>query len=193
MNSLCVFCGSGLGARGDYALAARRLGALLAEQGLTLVYGGGNVGLMGALADAALAAGGRVVGVIPRMLVDKELAHPGLAEQYVVSGMHERKQRMEELSDGFLALPGGWGTLDELCEMMTWAQLGLHSKPVGLLNVSGYFDGFLMQLAHAEHEKLVKPENRHMLLVDTEPVDLLERMRRYRSPRAGKNATLAKS
>jgi uncharacterized protein (TIGR00730 family) len=192
MNSVCVFCGSSPGARSDYAQAARRLGALMADQGLTLVYGGGNVGLMGALANAVLAAGGHVVGVIPRMLVEKELAHTGLAEQHVVSGMHERKQRMEELSDGFLTLPGGWGTFDELCEMMTWSQLGLHGKPVGLLNVSGYFDGLRMQLAHAEHEKFIKPEYRRMLLVDAEPAVLLERMRHYRSPRADRDASLGR-
>lgn len=193
MKSLCVFCGSGRGARSDYAATATHLGTLLAEQALTLVYGGGNVGLMGVLADAALAAGGRVVGVIPRALVEKELAHTGLAEQHVVSGMHERKQRMAELSDGFLTLPGGWGTLDELCEMMTWAQLGIHAKPVGLLNVAGYFDGLMMQLAHAEHEQLIKPQYRRMLLVDTEPAPMLERMKSYRSPRAGRIQPVPKS
>jgi hypothetical protein len=165
---------------------AKQLGSLLAAQGLTLVFGGGNVGLMGILADAALAAGGRVVGVIPRALVEKELAHGGLGEQHVVSGMHERKQRMAELSDGFVALPGGWGTLDELCEMMTWAQLAIHFKPVGLLNVAGFFDGLLIQLAHAEAEKLIKPDHRRMLLVDEEPEPLLDRMRSYRSPRMDK-------
>lgn len=183
MNSVCVFCGSNPGARAAYGAMARRLGTLLAEQGVGLVYGGGNVGLMGMLADAALAAGGRAVGVIPRALVDKELAHAGLTEQHVVVSMHERKQRMAELSDGFIALPGGWGTLDELCEMMTWAQLGLHLKPVGLLNVDGFFDGFLLQLAHAERERMIKADHRRMLLVETEPAPLLERMRHYRSPR----------
>ena len=186
MKSICVFCGSSPGASPEYGAMAGRLGALLAERGFDLVYGGGNVGLMGILANAALGKGGRVLGVIPRALVEKELSHTELTEQHVVASMHERKQRMADLADGFIALPGGWGTLDELCEMMTWAQLGIHLKPVGLLNVAGFFDGFLMQLEHAEHERLIKPEHRHMLLVDTEPVSLIERMRSYQSPRAGK-------
>lgn len=161
---------------------AKRLGALIAEEGLELVFGGGNVGMMGILADAALAAGGRVLGVIPRALVERELAHPGLTEQHIVASMHERKQRMADLADAFIALPGGWGTLDELCEMMTWAQLAIHIKPVGLLNVAGFFDGLLLQLAHAERERMIKPDHRRLLLVDTQPVPLLERMRAYRSP-----------
>jgi len=182
MKSVCVFCGSSPGARAEYGSMAKRLGTLVAEQGLELVFGGGNVGLMGILADAALAAGGRVLGVIPRALVERELAHPSLTEQHIVASMHERKQRMADLADAFIALPGGWGTLDELCEMMTWSQLAIHLKPVGLLNVAGFFDGLLLQLAHAEHERLIKPDHRRLLLVDTEPVPLLERMRAYRSP-----------
>jgi hypothetical protein len=183
MKSVCVFCGSGLGADPAFGAAARRMGTLLAERGMALVYGGGNVGLMGVLADATLAAGGRAIGVIPRALAEKEVAHGGLSEQHVVGSMHERKQRMAELAGGFVALPGGWGTLDELCEMMTWAQLGIHFKPVGLLNVSGYYDGFLAQLAHAERERLLKPEYRRMLLVDADPAGLLAQMHAYRSPK----------
>jgi len=186
MKSVCVFCGSSPGAREDYGVMAKRLGTLLAEQDLTLVFGGGNVGMMGILADAALAAGGRVLGVIPRALVARELAHKGLTEQHIVASMHERKQRMADLADAFIALPGGWGTLDELCEMMTWAQLAIHVKPVGLLNLAGFFDGLLLQLAHAERERFLKPDHRAMLLVETEPEPLLERMRGYRSPKLDK-------
>ncbi|MFI5400593.1 MAG: TIGR00730 family Rossman fold protein [SAR324 cluster bacterium] len=188
MNSVCVFCGSALGADSAYSDMARKLGALLAEQGLDLVYGGGSIGLMGALANATLAGGGRVIGVIPRAMAERELAHGGLAEQHIVGSMHERKQRMAELADGFVALPGGWGTLDELCEMMTWAQLGIHFKPVGLLNVSGYYEGFLVQLARAERERLIRPEYRSMLLVDADPAALLQRMGAYRSPRMDRAA-----
>ena len=184
MKNVCVFCASAVGANPAFAHMASRVGKLLAGQGLGLVYGGGNIGLMGVVADAALAAGGRVVGVIPKALEEKELAHRGLTEQHVVGSMHERKQRMVELSDGFIALPGGWGTFDELCEAMTWAQLGIHFKPVGLVNVAGYFDGFLMQLDHAERERLIKPQYRRMLLAATDPEILLEEMRTYRSPKA---------
>ncbi|HEX8952116.1 MAG TPA: TIGR00730 family Rossman fold protein, partial [Polyangia bacterium] len=136
---LCVFCGSSPGRSPDYAAAARRVGALLARRGIGLVYGGGNVGLMGIVADAVLADGGEVVGVIPRALVDRELAHGRLSELVVVDTMHERKQRMHDLSDGFIALPGGFGTLDELFEALTWAQLGMHQKPCGLLDVNDFF------------------------------------------------------
>lgn len=190
MKSVCVFCGSGMGANPAFEAVARHLGALLAERGVALVYGGGNVGLMGALADAALTAGGQVVGVIPRALVEKEVAHRGLSAQHIVGSMHERKQRMAELADGFAALPGGWGTLDELCEMMTWAQLGIHFKPVGLLNVAGFYDGFLAQLAHAERERLIKPAYRRMLLVNADPAGLLAQMDSYRSPKLARSERL---
>src|SRR5262245_4943907 len=139
LTSICVFCGSSRGSRPDYAAAAAQLGELLARRGIRLVYGAGNIGLMGVVADAALAAGGQVVGVIPRMLVEKELAHRGLSELRIVGTMHERKAQMADLSDAFIALPGGLGTLEELCEVLTWAQLGIHAKPVGCLNVCGYF------------------------------------------------------
>ena len=138
-RSICVFCGSSPGVRPSYSAAARELGASLAQQGMTLVYGGGRLGLMGIIADAALQAGGRVVGVIPRMLIERELAHPGLTRQHVVTTMHERKTLMAEMSDAFVGLPGGMGTFDELVEIVTWAQLGLHGKPVILANVEDYF------------------------------------------------------
>jgi uncharacterized protein (TIGR00730 family) len=173
VKNVCVFCGS-RGGGPIYADAARSLGALLAGRGLALVYGAGHVGLMGVLADAVLAAGGRVVGVIPQGLVDRELAHTGLTELIVVDTMHQRKAVMAERSDAFLALPGGYGTLDETFEILTWAQLGLHAKPVGLLNVAGYFDGLLSWLDHALREGFVKPAHRELLAVDDDAGRLLD-------------------
>jgi uncharacterized protein (TIGR00730 family) len=157
---VCVFCGSAPGARPSYSAAARELGAAFANRGITLVYGGGRLGLMGIVADATLECGGRVVGVIPRMLIERELAHPGLTQQHVVSTMHERKTLMAELSDGFVALPGGMGTFDELVEIVTWAQLGLHEKPVILANVENYFDAMYGMLDYAVQEKFVTAESR---------------------------------
>jgi uncharacterized protein (TIGR00730 family) len=176
VNNVCVFCGSQAGNPPLYANAARSLGALLAGRGLGLVYGAGHVGLMGVLADAALAAGGRVVGVIPQSLVDRELAHTGLTELIVVDTMHQRKAAMAERSAAFLALPGGYGTLDETFEILTWAQLGLHSKPVGLLNIAGFFDGLLAWLDHAAREGFVKRKHRELLLVDDDAERLLNRL-----------------
>ncbi len=161
--SACIFCGSSPGAHPDYEQAARALGTGLARAGETVVYGGASVGLMGAVADAALAEGGRVVGVIPQSLVDREVAHPGLSELHVVPGLHERKALMAELSDAFLALPGGAGTLEELFEVYTWAQLGLHDKPLVLVDVRGYFGGLLAFLDHAEAEGFL-PRRQHALL-----------------------------
>jgi uncharacterized protein (TIGR00730 family) len=172
---ICVFCGSSLGRRPEYAQAAAALGALLAERGLALVYGGAKVGLMGIVADACLAAGGEVIGVMPRLLVEKEVAHTGLSKLHVVESMHDRKALMAELSDAFIALPGGFGTLDELCEILTWAQLGLHAKPIGLLNVAGYFAGFVALLEHAVAEQLLKPVHHNLLLVDPDAGQLLTR------------------
>jgi len=176
---VCVFCGSSSGARPAYAEAARSVGAALARHGLGLVYGGGRVGLMGVVADAALAAGGRVVGVIPDPLATREIAHDRLTELHVVSGMHERKALMAARSAGFLALPGGIGTFEELFEIVTWAALGLHNKPVGLLNVEGYFDPLLALLDHAVAERFVRPEHLATLVVSDQPealtADLLER------------------
>ena len=160
IRSACVFCGSAPGARPSYSAAARELGTALAQRGITLVYGGGRLGLMGIVADAALAAGGRVIGVIPRMLISRELAHKGLTQQHVVDTMHERKTLMAELSDGFIGLPGGMGTFDELVEIVTWAQLGLHAKPVVLANIENYFDAMYAMLDYAVREKFVTAESR---------------------------------
>ena len=159
-QSICVFCGSAPGARPSYSRAAQDLGRELAQAGITLVYGGGRLGLMGIVADAVLANGGRVIGVIPRMLIERELAHPGLTRQHVVTTMHERKTLMAELSDGFLGLPGGMGTFDELVEIVTWAQLGLHAKPVVLANIEDYFRPLYAMLDFAVQEGFVTPVSR---------------------------------
>jgi uncharacterized protein (TIGR00730 family) len=164
MKRLCVFCGSSAGGRPEYAEAARQVGALMARDGLGLVYGGGHIGLMGVLADAVLAGGGEVIGVIPQALVDRELAHAGLTELRVVNTMHERKALMADLADGFLALPGGFGTADELFEILTWAQLGLHARPVGLLNVAGFFDPLLAWVDVCVRERFLRAEHRRLLL-----------------------------
>jgi len=182
LRSVCVFCGSNAGARSVYAEAAREVGRAVAERGLTLVYGGAAVGLMGALADSALAAGGRVVGVIPTALVEREIAHPHLTETHQVKSMHERKAKMADLSDAFLALPGGAGTLEEVFEIWTWAQLGHHKKPVGLLNVDGFFDALLAFLDHQTRERFMRPEHRDMLIVESDPGELLRRFESYTPP-----------
>lgn len=182
MKRICVFCGSNPGASPVYAEAARALGATLAGCGLGLVYGGGNVGLMGIVADAALAAGGEVIGVIPQALVDREVAHLGLADLRIVGSMHERKALMAELSDGFIALPGGIGTLEEWFETWTWAQLGLHAKPFGLLDVAGYYGHLLRFLDHVVAEQFLHPAHRSMILLDTDPGALLDQMRAYVPP-----------
>jgi uncharacterized protein (TIGR00730 family) len=179
---MCVFCGSSSGSRPAYAEAARALGEALARRGLGLVTGGGRVGLMGVITDAAMGAGGEVIGVIPEALAAKEVAHAGLTELRVVGSMHERKAIMAELSDGFVALPGGFGTLEEFFEVLTWAQLGLHPKPCALLNVAGYYDPLLSLLDHAVAEGFVKPIHRALVLVEAEPERLLERVREYRPP-----------
>ena len=163
IKAVAVYCGAATGARADYAAAARTLGVEIARRGAALVYGGGNVGLMGVVADAALAAGGRVIGVSPRLLVDKELAHNGLHELRVVADMHERKAAMIEAADAFVALPGGVGTLEELTEVWSWGQLAIHRKPVGLLNVAGYYDLFLAFLDHAVQEGLLPVATRALL------------------------------
>jgi uncharacterized protein (TIGR00730 family) len=158
------------------------MGATLAERGLGLVYGGGNVGLMGELADAALAAGGEVIGVIPEALVRWEVAHAGLTDLQVVASMHERKARMAELSDAFIALPGGFGTFEEFCEVLTWSQLGLHTKPCALLNVDGYYDPLLALFDHAVEERFLRPEHRALVLEDADPGRLLDRLEGWSAP-----------
>lgn len=176
MKRICVFCGASAGTDGAFARAAGELGGLLARRGLGLVYGGGRVGLMGTLADAVLEAGGDVLGVIPRGLKRREVAHAGLSTLHVVESMHERKQVMFDHADAFIALPGGFGTLDEFCEVLTWRQLGHHRKPMGLLDVSGYFGHFLAFLDHAVASRLIRPEHRALILVEREPDALLERL-----------------
>lgn len=174
LRSLCVFCGSSVGARPEYAAAAAELGTLLARRGIRVVFGAGHVGLMGVVADAALAAGGQAIGVIPQLLVDRELAHRGLTELRIVGSMHERKALMAELADGFIALPGGLGTFEELCEVLTWAQLGIHNKPCGCLNTLGYYDPLLALLDHAAAEQFMRAEHRQLLCAAAEPAELLD-------------------
>jgi uncharacterized protein (TIGR00730 family) len=186
MRALCVFCGSSPGTRPDYTATARRLGAVLAARHVRLVYGGARVGLMREVADAVLNAGGEVTGVIPEGLRAREVAHTALSDLRVVSSMHERKAVMADLSDGFVAIPGGAGTLEEFFEVWTWAQLGIHSKPCAVLNVSGYFDGLLAFLDHAVGEQFLRREHRAMVLVDDEPGRLLDRMAEYRAPEIAK-------
>ncbi len=177
MKRICIFCGANAGVRAVFSEAATSLGAMIALQSMGVVYGGGNVGLMGVLADAALAAGGEVIGVIPRSLVERELAHSDLSALYVVNSMHERKALMADLSDAFIALPGGFGTLDEFFEVLTWAQLGIHGKPCGLLNVDGYFDHLLAFLDRAVSEGLLLSHNRNMFTVDSDERRLLASLR----------------
>jgi len=177
IKSVCVFCGSQPGVRPEYEAQARALGALLARQGISLVYGGGHVGLMGAVADAALAAGGKVVGVIPEHLMRPEIAHQGLTELHVVDTMHTRKRMMAERADAFVVLPGGYGTFEEMFEMVTWLQLQLHAKPVGVLNVEGYYDHLLAFLRHASQEGFIRPQHWDLLIVQSAPELLLERLR----------------
>lgn len=186
MRRICVYCGSNTGARPEYAEAARDLATVLVRHELELVYGGSSRGIMGVLADTVLALGGGVHGVIPRQLVAKEVAHSGLTRQHVVDSMHERKTMMASLADGFIAMPGGFGTLEELIEIVTWAQLRFHDKPCGILNVRGYFDYLLRHLDHAENEGFLRPENRRMLLVDEEAGGLVSQFERYSPPQVDK-------
>jgi len=186
LKSICIFCGSASGADPAYAAAAAEVGRLLAASERTLVYGGGDVGLMGAAADAAIAAGGKVIGVIPQALVDREVAHRGISELRIVASMHERKALMAELSDGFLILPGGIGTLEEFFETWTWAQLGLHAKPFGLLDVNGFYQPLLQFLDRLVEQRFVKQKYRELLLVGRDPAKLIAAMETSRptpSPR----------
>ncbi len=179
MKSVCVFCGSSNGGPA-YADAARRFGAALARRRLGLVYGGGHGGLMGAVADTVLAAGGTAIGVIPRFLVEKELVHRGLTELVVIETMHQRKAVIADRADAFVALPGGFGTADELFEILTWAQLGLHAKPIGLLNIAAFFDPLLGWLDHMVRERFLRPEHRALVLTASEPDELLDALERWR-------------
>lgn len=186
MRRVCVYCGSSKGARPDYAEAARDLADVLVRHELELVYGGASKGIMGVLADRVLECGGSVHGVIPKMLLEKEIAHEGLTQLHVVTSMHERKTMMAALSDGFIALPGGFGTLEELIEILTWAQLRFHDKPCGVLNVLGYFDPLLSFLDNARDEGFVRAENRRMLLTDSDPAGLVQQFERYTAPQVDK-------
>jgi uncharacterized protein (TIGR00730 family) len=186
MRSLCVFCASSSGRDPVFAAAARAFGALVAREGVTLVYGGGRVGLMGAVADAALGAGGRVVGVIPRALWDREVGHRGLSELHVVDTMHERKALMASLADAFIALPGGLGTLEEIFEVWTWGQLGIHAKACGFLDVDGYYEPLMRFLDQAVERGLVRPQHRAMALIDGDGERLLRRLAEYEPPRVDK-------
>ncbi|HLX72656.1 MAG TPA: TIGR00730 family Rossman fold protein [Verrucomicrobiae bacterium] len=179
---LCVFCGSSHGVNPVYAKAAKETGAELARRGIALVYGGGNVGLMGVLADAVLAGAGHVIGVIPEALMAREVGHRGLPDLRIVKTMHERKALMAELSDGFVALPGGFGTFEEFFEIVTWAQLGLHSKPCGLLNVNGFYDPLLNLVDRAIDERFIKPRQRELIAVESDFGTLLDRMANQHVP-----------
>lgn len=186
MDKICVFCGSSPGVRPAYADMAAEMGRTLAAMEIELVYGGGKVGLMGIIARTVMECGGRVTGVIPIALKEKEVAYDGLDEMHVVGSMHERKALMAELSDGFVAMPGGIGTIEEIVEVLTWLQLGIHNKPCGLLNTEGYYDKLLEFLDHMVAEGFIRQESREMVLVDTDPADLLMKMSLYRAPQLDK-------
>ncbi|RLQ20871.1 TIGR00730 family Rossman fold protein [Seongchinamella sediminis] len=182
MNRICVYCGASPGLKPEYLDATRNLAGAMVDRGIDLVYGGGSVGMMGAIADAVLEAGGEVIGVIPRALAEREVAHRGVTDLRVVESMHERKALMAELADGFIAMPGGFGTLEELLEVLTWSQLGFQQKPCGVLNVAGYFDMLTGFLDHAVEQQFVKPVHRRMLLVAADSEQLLARMADYKPP-----------
>lgn len=186
MQRVCVFCGSREGARPEYKEAARDLGYSLVERGYGLVYGGASVGLMGTIADAVLERGGEVIGVIPQALVDRELAHPHLSELHVVGTMHERKALMAARSDAFIALPGGFGTFEELFEVVTWGQIGIHRKAMGLLDVAGYFDTLLAMVERGVSEGFIPDTHRDLLCADPDPRSLLDRLERYQVPDLGR-------
>jgi hypothetical protein len=186
MKNICVYCGSSPGRLAAYADGARALAQALVERDMGLVYGGASIGLMGLIADTVLRLGGRAVGVIPQALARKEVAHKGLTELHITHTMHERKTLMAELSDGFIAMPGGIGTFEELFEIWTWAQLGIHAKPVGLLNVAGYYDALTAFLDHATQEQFLKPQHRSVLIVAPEPNALLDRFASHQPPKTQK-------
>jgi len=182
MKSLCIYCGASAGASPVYANAARAMAAAMVENDISLVYGGGRVGLMGVVADEVLRLGGQATGVIPQALMAREIGHAGLTHLHVVANMHERKALMAELADGFVALPGGIGTMEELFEAFTWSQLGLHDKPVALLNAAGYYDGLIGFLEHMVRERFLKAEQAALLLHDTQPAALVARLRDFTAP-----------
>jgi uncharacterized protein (TIGR00730 family) len=182
MHYICVYCGSKAGTDPHYLQVASRMGQLMAEQGYGLVYGGGHVGLMGIIAEAVLAAGGRVIGVIPEAMVGRELAYKQVTQLEIVPSMHERKARMASLADAFIAMPGGYGTLEELFEIITWAQLGIHAKPIGILNVSGYFDALAAMIEHAVREGFIQADHRHFWTLRSDPEALLEALWQHDMP-----------
>lgn len=186
MKSVCVYCGSSVGSRPEYAEAAADVGRLLARRGLRTIYGAGNIGLMGVLADAALEQGGEVIGVIPHALVARELAHNGVTGLRIVDSMHERKALMADLSDAFIALPGGFGTFEELCEMLTWLQLGIHQKPCGLLNTLGYYDHLIALFDRAVDDAFLRPQHRELLVVENDPEALLRSLQETQLPEVHK-------
>ena len=177
IKALCVYCGANAGVSPDYAVAARELARVLVAENMSLVYGGGKVGLMGVIADEVLRLGGEATGVIPRALVEREVGHDGLTRQFVVRDMHERKAMMAELAEGFIAMPGGLGTLEELFEMLTWAQLGLHAKPIGLLNVDGFYDGLLEFVQNGKEQGFIRPQHAAYLNADADPAALMQRLK----------------
>jgi uncharacterized protein (TIGR00730 family) len=186
INRICVFCGTNTGSRPEYGAAARELGRLLAEEDIELVYGGASVGIMGELADSVQEHGGHVTGIIPQQLMEKEAAHTGIPNLIVVASMHQRKSQMADMSDGFIALPGGIGTLEGFFEILTWGQLGIHAKPSGILNVAGYFDGLSRFLDHAVREGFLTEVHRDAIILESEPRQLLERLRAYSPPEGEK-------
>ena len=177
MKSICVYCGANAGVSPVYAEQARALAKAMVDANIALVYGGGNVGLMGIIADEVLRLGGEVTGVIPTALVEREVGHTGLTRQFIVKDMHERKAMMAQLADGFIAMPGGMGTLEELFEMLTWSQLGIHTKPVGLLNVDGFYDGLMGFIGHASGEGFIRPQHAALMMVEADPQALVQRLR----------------
>jgi uncharacterized protein (TIGR00730 family) len=193
MQCVCVFCGSSAGSNPAYAEAARAMGRALVDRGQSLVYGGGHVGLMGILADAVLEAGGEAIGVIPHALNEREIAHLRLTTLHVVDSMHERKAKMAEMSDAFIAMPGGFGTYEEFFEAVTWTQLGVHKKPCGLLNVSGFYDPIIQFLDHAVREQFIRPAHRETVLVDSDPDRLLDALERAVLPDVPKWIGLAEA
>lgn len=182
MKRICVFCGSNPGRDPIYMETAERVGLFLAEKGVELVFGGGRVGLMGKIADTVMANGGSVIGIIPKSLSDKEVAHQGLTELHIVDSMHTRKAMMEDLSDGFIALPGGFGTFEELCEIITWAQLGFHNKPCGFLNIQGYYDPLVELFDKATDQQFVRPEHRRLVIIESEIESMFQKMEDYQPP-----------